>query len=206
MCPADADFQYDEDGDGIGDACSLFLPERRELFDGFPALREAWTTSGTRWEIRSGDTIAPIEPLAATDPGLQRLDVLIDAPAFQLELGVISNHVWSAPDRFGIGLVADDGTIVARCQLVCTASCELFVEHSGRLLARYTIQEARPITRLLFRSVATFNMPANRTIGCGFSNITFFNLNVPASRERGHPAVWGSPNVQLAHVVAVTGD
>ncbi|MDQ3368674.1 MAG: thrombospondin type 3 repeat-containing protein [Myxococcota bacterium] len=209
VCPTVADFQQDEDGDGIGDYCGYLSEGPVALigFDPFVTVTASWVTTGVRWLAR-GDTIAPATALSATDPGLQNHDLSVPPEGWTLTLAVITTQPWVTGDRFGVGLVDDEGRLAARCQVVCDAGCYLEIDHGGTRIARYLLGGAEPIVNFQFSSRASPTTAGSRHIACGFtglSTIGQYRLQVPALPVGGAPVVYGSPSIQLASFIAYGG-
>lgn len=198
VCPVVPDFQYDADRDGIGDVCTFPSPTHLVVFDPFETL-EPWVAAGVPWSVTEG-TIAPTAALAPDDPGLRRADVRVTRPTWRAELGVVSRRAWSAGDRLGLGLVADDGRVVNAAQLACEPICELRVISEGEIRARFTVDQAPPITRLELALAPTPNMPGRITFTLGIGEARF-SFDLTAANPSGAPVVWASPDLDLAFLI-----
>ena len=191
VCPSIADFQADADGDGVGDVCENFAPSTRLLFDGFGELSDEWIADAP-WQL-VGDSVAPVQPLALRDLGLEHRDLMLTEPLWSIRAGYAAKERWQSGDRFGIVLRDQSGGEVASCMITCATTCSVLAAVPD--VPSYAAPvEAMPLARLTF-----FVVPGYSGIACGVegSPPSYVALTAPIG---GTPTFVATPAIHLAYV------
>jgi hypothetical protein len=198
ICPAMPDFQLDSDGDGVGNECSLGTPTRAVLFDGFRTLDGAWV-SAVEWKHAN----SAINPVVVDDTtGLQNHTVRVDGRIWSMKIEVRAQRAWKAGDRFGLGLVAPDGTLLLRGRVSCDATCKIILEKDGQVIDSGDVVKSDPIVRMSLDQIVTSTSPLLRVV---LGNISSASAAVPVG-VAGAPVLYSSPDIQVSYVTVYAGD
>lgn len=195
-CETVPDFQSDLDDDGVTDQCDEVVQNgarsARLVFDAFRAIDATrWTTTSTWTE--HGDSVS-----ATPEGTLVLAEGRVEAPYWNIDLGIESPTEWTAGDRFGVRLV-EAGVVTMRCEVQCAPTCELVAENAGVQQVR-PISKSRPIVQL--RALVA----PNGTVGsfsCGMLFIAAGFIS-PTTSTRGDLEVVVGGQIELAYIGAWT--
>jgi hypothetical protein len=196
-CPNIADFDADFDKDNVPDECDMDVGTTTLLgFDPFVALDDRWRSGGAAWSAHD-DSIAPDASLATIDTGLQDPSLVVEGTSWYVDIGVSSSRRWRDGDRFGVGVRADNGDLLA-CEIVCAPDCMYMLTVPGSGAFKVGTAAPVPITRMRLTSRPT---TTSRLVLCEIIGDTNVFLT-SAATVAGHPTIFGSPDLEITHFAA----
>lgn len=132
VCPEVADFNVDDDGDGVGNPCDhdSHLTQRLR-FEPFETIPAVWQ-GDEAWSVTAEDSAAPVDRLPAGSLGLALTDVTLAATEWSATLGVLATRHWTVGVRAGF-VAQNEAGAETSCTIECggTLPCDLSLVIDG---------------------------------------------------------------------------